>query len=255
MDLATQLATVCVRVKCAADLPVLRDQFEGLSNEEESLRSYADRLGTLADSRAAREDQSLGGYVSTGANRLLPVPHTGTEAAVRLPLIGAAGVAGSVLGRHIQDEASARSLLKAAPRVDPSVAYYKGVAPLPDKMNSIWKFLTSPRLGSALKATPKELQHIYRGGGAIAGLAAGSALTGLPLAIRALLQKRQGGEAAVRARGRQNEASQQADEKANAREDILAQIGSSKTANYSEKLERLLQRRDPDGIERKKKAI
>lgn len=221
MDLATQLATLCVRVKTAADLPVLRDQFEGLSNEEESLRSYADRLKSLADSRAAREDQSLGGYVATGANRLLPVPHTGTEAAVRLPMIGAAGVAGSVLGRHLQN--------------GPTAGKIKGL----------------------LQATRGEMQGLYRGGGALAGLAAGSAITGIPLAVRALLQKRQGGEAAVRARGRMNDANQQADAKANAREDILSQINSSKAASDTGKsrLQKLWERRDPEGIERKKKEI
>lgn len=225
MDLATELATTCVKAaaahkwlpedglltvtreqsnikvfaKKALELPEMRDQFERLSNEEHAARGYADRLKSLADSRASREDMTPGGYVATGVNRLLPVPHTGTEALVRLPVIGAAGFAGSIAGRHAQDGRFASSV------------------------------------GKMLKATPGELQTLFRGGGALGGLAAGSVLTGLPLAIRALAQKRHGGEAAVRARNRMTDVLGEADAKAQAREDILQQIEQPKIASCSEK--------------------
>lgn len=240
MDLATELATTCVKAaathkwlpedglptvtrkqsnikvfaKKALELPEMRDQFERLSNEEHAARGYADRLKSLADSRAGREDMSAGGYVSTGVNRLLPVPHTGTEALIRLPAIGAAGIAGSIAGRHAQNG----------------------------------RFATS--VGNVLKATPAELQTLFRGGGGLAGLAAGSVLTGVPLAIRALAQKRHGGEAAVRARNRMTDVLGEADAKAQAREDILQQIEQPKmAADNKTRLQKLWERRDPDRIE------
>lgn len=241
MDLATELATTCVKAahawrvedglptitrnqgnyKVALELPEMRDQFERLSNEEHAARGYADRLKSLADSRAAREDMSPGGYASTAVNRLLPVPHTGTEALIRLPMIGAAGVAGSILGRHAHMPIAA-----GAGRNVPTGRFVDSV-------------------GKVLKATPGELQTIFRGGGALGGLAAGSLLTGLPLAIRALAQKRHGGEAAVRARNRMNGVLNTADAKSQAREDILQQIENPKMASidWGERLKKLQARR------------
>jgi len=90
------------------------------------------------------------------------------------------------------------------------------------KSLSIWPKSSNPevaairsRLGPDLDVVRKEIKNIlnqtvdkgltsrfrpYRWGGALAGMGAASALTGIPLAIRALLQKSKGGESAVRAR-------------------------------------------------------
>ena len=61
----------------------------------------------------------------------------------------------------------------------------------------------------------------WRVGGGLGGLALGSALTGIPLALRALYLKGQGGEAAARARARAEAAIGRAEETSGAREDIL----------------------------------
>jgi len=62
----------------------------------------------------------------------------------------------------------------------------------------------------------------WRLGGALGGLALGSAITGLPLAIRALMLKRHGGEAAVRAQTEAEAALARAEESSKSREELLA---------------------------------
>jgi hypothetical protein len=65
----------------------------------------------------------------------------------------------------------------------------------------------------------------YRVGGALTGLAMGSAMTGIPLALRALWQKHQGGEAAVRARNKMRTAIEQAEAEQKSREGLLSGAG------------------------------
>lgn len=64
----------------------------------------------------------------------------------------------------------------------------------------------------------------YRIGGALAGLAAGSVLTGAPLAARALYLKQHGGESATRARAKMQTAIEQAEAEAGQREGLLSQL-------------------------------
>jgi hypothetical protein len=97
----------------------------------------------------------------------------------------------------------------------------------------------------AHKTISKEMRHMLHGSdgaavagrlatgnnwkrwaGAGAGLAAGSVLTGLPLALRALHQRSQGGEAAVRAKKRVKEELSQAEHASNRREQILKELAA-----------------------------
>jgi len=63
-----------------------------------------------------------------------------------------------------------------------------------------------------------------RWGGALAGGLAAGALTGIPYMARALYQKRQGGEAAVRARAEAQQALEAAGQEGSKREEILKQL-------------------------------
>ncbi len=93
MKLSDILATRCIQVKQAALNPdVARDEFENLGAKERVARSMADRYKTIAKDRADEESEKS--PLQTATDRLYPVPHTGTEALVRMPLIGAAGIAG-----------------------------------------------------------------------------------------------------------------------------------------------------------------
>jgi len=65
-----------------------------------------------------------------------------------------------------------------------------------------------------------------RYGGAAAGVGAMALATGLPLALRALWQRRQGGEAAVRAKSQMQAELSKAEEAAQQREAILARMGT-----------------------------
>ena len=71
----------------------------------------------------------------------------------------------------------------------------------------------------------------YRLGGAAGGALLGGAALGLPFAIRALFQKRHGGEAAVRARGQASRAIGSAEGESKHREDLLNKLPASKQAN------------------------
>jgi hypothetical protein len=64
----------------------------------------------------------------------------------------------------------------------------------------------------------------YRLGGIAGGLAAGSVLTGLPLALRAMYLKQYGGEAANRARSSMEEALARAEVESSKREELLSQL-------------------------------
>jgi hypothetical protein len=85
------------------------------------------------------------------------------------------------------------------------------------------------RQGSKKGPVTETLSNLRRGrtGGAIGGALLGTAAVGLPFALRALLQKGQGGEAAVRARGRAEEAGEQAEQAATGREKIVGQVRKS----------------------------
>lgn len=118
MDVAKELALLCVisTVKQAADPRAVRDEFETSANREKLQRRQAGRLGELAQTRAEDEDTSLGGYANTAAARMLPVPQTPTEAAVRLPMVGAGGALGYSLGKKLEspDPESVKQLFTAS---------------------------------------------------------------------------------------------------------------------------------------------
>jgi hypothetical protein len=65
-----------------------------------------------------------------------------------------------------------------------------------------------------------------RFGGAAAGAGALALATGIPLGLRALWQRSQGGEAAVRAKARMQEELSKAEDAAKQREAILARMGT-----------------------------
>lgn len=304
MTLAYELAlTCCARQKRAADLTGLRDEFEGSALREQSLRENAQRLEELAASRAAREDTSPAGYASTAGKRLMPVPHTAGEAAVRLPAMAAGGYLGHQLGKQFEPmnstmleqalsptnekglEGLGRQIESLRPKVpsapikmNPNMTQYPGMAaaaPAVDETvpNLLKELQTTPgheisdalrhraplgisRPGSSLKSRLTGLvgeanmprlrssfsRHLdpekslasrlsrYRVGGAVGGALAGGAIAGLPFIIRALMQKRHGGEAAVRARGQAGEASQKAEGESQHREDILNKLPAEASA-------------------------
>lgn len=110
-DVAYKLAELCVAtmIKSAknADPRKAREEFEGSAEKEKVLRRHGSRLGELAKTRAADEDTSLGGYASTAASRMLPIPQTGTEALTRLPLVAAGGIVGHQVGKSLEDNSKA----------------------------------------------------------------------------------------------------------------------------------------------------
>lgn len=107
MDVAKELALMCVAsmVKQAADPRTVREEFETSADKEKLQRRRAGRLTDLAKSRSADEDTSLSGYANTAAARMLPIPQTPTEAAVRLPAIGAGGALGYSIGKQLESPA------------------------------------------------------------------------------------------------------------------------------------------------------
>jgi hypothetical protein len=94
----------------------------------------------------------------------------------------------------------------------------------------------------------------YRLGGALAGMGIASVLTGLPLAIRALMQKGQGGEAAVRARTSMQEAIDQAQAEADKREQILSTLPPKKAA-LAPMVARIVAEKMTEGGEKGKEEI
>ena len=102
MDLLDLLAEVCVAnqlVKEAVDLPAVRSEFEDLAAKERLARAHAGRLEELAGRRAKDEDTSPLGYLETAGKRLVPMPHSGLEAAVRVPAMVAGGIYGHRMGQ------------------------------------------------------------------------------------------------------------------------------------------------------------
>jgi hypothetical protein len=274
MKLSEELARTCVEKRAQPEVEDLRAQFEGLSQREEVLRRHAKRMHDISRRRALREDTSIPGYLATGAERLTPVPHTGLEAAIRLPLIGAAGAGGYLAGREFEpfDADDLRRILRPAGgksdldtaissavmregqtptdisarklrlkqlmlREDPEViakALRRRKLPIGGDVVSgklrgeIGEVADVARLrrelGSLARQTDKGIlpkMKPWRLGGGILGLLAGSAATGLPLAIRALMLKRQGGEAAARAEAEAQEALESALAAQTEREELL----------------------------------
>jgi hypothetical protein len=346
MDLATELATICVLAKEAADDPLaVREQFEGAARKEQLLRTHAERLRALAKRRAAREDESAGGYVQTGLERMLPIPYTSTEALLRAPAVGLGALLGYQHGGTYEpidpgdlkrtftpagDSGASKGKGKGAPapvagtpgtpktppstplelrleelraqkmpnvgsaelskllqklRLESGAALSGALAGdrrIPDypttidKMRTAWKDRTldvskaqhaqlrseiekvlgpiggvRQEVKNVIRQTPMKVGPIkelipkinWHGvGGGLLGAGIGSAISGLPFAVRALWQKSQGGEGAVRARGEAQEATEQAEDLAAKRDRLLA------------RLKALKERRDPEGIELPVKA-
>jgi hypothetical protein len=282
MDLIEELAQTYAsalqkRADIAPDLIRARDEFENSAMQEQIQRRHAQRLQELADQRASREDRSLGGYASTALKRLAPVPHTGVEAAVRIPAMVAGGVAGHqfgksfegidpdaldrvfapgskglsgfeeglrTLGRKGLTQAEASPLVKdlaVTPGSTISDALKERHIPgLPRPGAGIRSRLVE-RVGEegmpGLRALTNKLTQGAAGekgavggfkgmrmGGMVGGALAGGAVAGLPFVIRALMQKRHGGEAAVRARSQSSHMLQNAEGQANHREELLNKL-------------------------------
>lgn len=273
----------------APDLKGMRDEFEHSALQEQVLRNHAQRLEELAAQRAAREDTSPTGYAETFAKRLAPIPHTGGEAAIRLPAMIAGGVAGARFGKGFEgmDPAGLERVFSPLDpdKINPVVQRFEDLRSGPLHSEALLKDMrtmpgeeiadafkerhlpfsggrgkalrgrlvntvgeqnmgrlrsaignlvrqTAPKDGVAAKGFSK-----FRVGGAIGGALAGGALAGLPFAIRALLQKRKGGEAAVRARNQSSNALQKAEGESQHREDILNKLPAKSAASLSEMVE------------------
>jgi hypothetical protein len=296
MGLADELAAVCVAAteKRAEGVPD-RNAFETSVGREELLRRHAERLQELSKARAVEEDTTPGGYAETFAKRLVPVPHTTGEAAVRLPAMLLGGMYGSHVARPYETpSADVIHKVLAAPRVTVGampgmggdlgggmarqrtgniatrLTTYLEEAKNPEAEASAkklvqWLSTQRPELvAGALQPRPLPLfdrskSHAIRskleqslgeggipflrreinllgepeaksmasrlgrlrwGGAAAGGLAAG-ALAGIPFAIKALLQKKRGGEAAVRAQEEARQAIEGAEQEQTKREDLL----------------------------------
>lgn len=279
MTLAEELARkVCSHEKRADALTGARDEFENSALSEQAMRDHAQRLEELAASRASQEDTSPGGYAATAAKRLMPVPHTAGEAAVRLPAMVAGGVAGHRFGKSFEPMSASgleqvfnptnKALEAAIPHQFRTINPTAQVATLIDELGVTpghqisdalrerafpgmsrpgadlrKKFVdlaggesNMPKLRSAIGrhiAPEKDVvsrMSRYGLGGAVGGALGAGAIAGLPFVIRALLQKRHGGEAAVRARGQAAEATQKAEGESQHREDILNKLPAEKTA-------------------------
>lgn len=278
---AKQLAKSLTTDKQADDLTGIRDEFEGSAMKERVLRRHAQRLDELAAQRASKEDQSAGGYAETLAKRLMPVPHTMGEAAVRVPGMLGGAIAGHELGKSFEPLA-AEGLERVfsptnAKELEPLTKRFTALgAPASKVKDFLGKNIVTPGedLASALrrplpftkpKGLRKELGGLvgegnigklqkaignlvrqqrsakkivpamskYRVGGARGGALLGGAALGVPFAARALWQKHQGGEAAVRARNQAKHTSEQADTESRHREDILNKLPPTKTASDS----------------------
>ncbi len=288
--LADDLATTAVTVmqKRAADLTGLRNEFENSALKEKVLRQHAQRLEDLAARRAANEDTSASGYANTLAARLAPVPHTGAEAAIRIPGMVAGGMLGHEFGKSFEpleaeglervfsplsgkgpdisgavekritglggDPARTKELLSklvTTPGEEISGALRRPIPMVTPRGNSQalrgeFSGLVSEgnmgklqkAIGNLVRQTGGEGKAVaggmskYRLGGAAGGALLGGAAIGVPFAIRALLQKRHGGEAAVRARNMAGGATGKAEGEFKHREDLLSKL-PAKTAAVS----------------------
>lgn len=275
-------------------LQALRQEFEDAVEQETLARRHSKWWEEAARSRALGEDRTLGGYVGSAAERMLPIPHTGTEALVRLPVVGLGGYLGHRLGSRIEPIPSSEILRAVRPVLDSDRAIPPllrnlrealrhptlGTAPGQDLYNRlqqmdpevlsqalrqthvttpgwmggrfgnrdipIWPRPSSPEvqqirqaLGPDIDIVRREIKNVlsqtaekslaskfrpFRIGGTLAGIGAASALTGIPLAVRALLQKSQGGESAVRAKGEAKRLTGQAEEMQKLRERLLKEL-------------------------------
>jgi hypothetical protein len=94
---------------------------------------------------------------------------------------------------------------------------------------------TAKKPGAIAEMVPSFSRHKLLGG--LGGVALASAISGLPFAVRALWQKSQGGEGAVRAREEAQGTIEQARDLASKRDQLLSRLAALK------------ERRDPEGIE------
>lgn len=93
-----------IPIKAAAvenpvDFTKTRAKFEALTARERLLRQHSKEWEELAETRSEREDPSS---LNTVMQRLLPIPHTMGEAAIRAPLAGLAGYGGYRLAANTE---------------------------------------------------------------------------------------------------------------------------------------------------------
>lgn len=165
MTLAEELALTCVsalRKQAAETAPFAteRERFETSTRREELLRRHAERLQELARSRAAEEDVTPGGYVETAAKRLLPVPHTLGEAAVRVPAMLAGGAYGRYLARPYETPAADVIHSVLAGKAAPGPKGPKGMAAVPPLEKRVADYLTEQ--GAAPDVAKDTAQRLLR---------------------------------------------------------------------------------------------
>ena len=246
------------------DVGDLRSKFESLAGQEGVLRRHVERLEALGREREMRQDPSWGGAASEAVGRALPIPHSGGEALVRGGVMGAGGIGGYLAGKRFEpfdiedltrvlrpaaavpsplgrvvDQLPGTGLHGKLQKADPSVlAKALRQVPFPLDKPEVGKLRTRlgekniPRLRLELEnlarqgAKDKILPKLkpWRIGGGLAGAGIGAALMGIPLAIRAMMMRRYGGEAAVRARNEARAALEQAEQASTSREELLAEL-------------------------------
>jgi hypothetical protein len=204
-DLVDTLAVRCVLTKEAMtgvgvdqdpETRRLRNLFDQSVAREQALRRHAQRMHDMAQSASQSEPNEVGDIIGESAARLLPIPRSLGEAAIRTPIVGASALAGKQLM-----QTHTNSDLK---RLFSGRGSFKW-----DRPNLSGKKTNLPIRGLV---------------GGLAGAAIGSVATGIPMAIMHAIKKMQGGETAYDAREVAEEVQGRAEAEQAKREELLNQI-------------------------------
>jgi hypothetical protein len=232
-DLADTLAARCVLTKEAMtdadvgqdpEMRRLRNLFDQSVSREQTLRRHAARMHSMAQSASQREPNEPGDIIGESAARLLPIPRSLGEAAIRAPIVGASALIG-------------RQLMRSHSKAD---------------LGRLFSGRGSFRWDRPDLPARKHNLPIRGLVGGLAGAAVGSVATGIPMAIMHAIKKLHGGESAWESRGVAENAQQQAEAEQAKREELLNQIKSripkpvekpvSKAAGASKQAEALADR-------------
>jgi hypothetical protein len=210
-DLVDTLAARCVLTKEAmTDASVdhdpetrrLRNLFDQSVAREQMLRRHATRMHGMAESASQSEPNAPGDIAGESLSRLLPIPRSLSEAAIRTPIVGAT----ALIGRHLMRTSTG----------DQIKDLLKGKTKLTGTDRFRWD-----RPDMSAKKTNLPIRGLV---GGLAGAAVGSIATGIPLAIMHAIKKMRGGETAWEARGAGGDAQRQAEAEQAKREKLLTQI-------------------------------
>jgi hypothetical protein len=210
-DLADTLAARCILTKEAMtdadvgqdpEMRRLRNLFDQSVSREQVLRRHAQRMHGMAESAGQSEPNEPGDIAGESLSRLLPIPRSLPEAAIRMPIVGATALAGRQLMRTNTDE-QVKKLFQGKTKLTGKGGFRWDRPDMPAKKHNL------PIRGLV---------------GGLAGAAVGSIATGIPMAIMHAIKKLRGGESAWEARGGAEDAQRQAEAEQAKREELLAQI-------------------------------